>query len=357
MCRKNPWSGLPKILNHSMSFCDDSFVSGWFQGSLVSARLPGSRGHETCWQWLHSISNCVTAGTNAFLSDDCEQWLESATGRHSRCLSGGRCPGQETRAAVLESSFWVNPRSTRWSSDSHSWKHLWFERCIPALVEDIWCCHDCHRFHSEHVRCVCVCIHRGAVSNLEGILCVHVDDTICGGSVSLFSESLTVLRHRFPFRKWHVGEGMFRESKYVQNKDTKEIMISQTDFAIKVTKVPISPVKIENAKGSCWQCWDPCVSLCEREYQLVGWSNTSGCVLSSVSIAADPTTTDSCSGLCIKHGSALSPSACRLGSQDQANACTKHDVAVACRCVVEHWRSCWLAAWLHLWCYRQVIAG
>ena len=28
-------------------------------------------------------------GTNAVLSDDCEQWLESAAGRHSRCLLGG----------------------------------------------------------------------------------------------------------------------------------------------------------------------------------------------------------------------------------------------------------------------------
>ena len=42
-----------------------------------------------------------------------EQWLESATGRHSRCLSRGRCSGQETRTAVLESSSWRDPRSTR----------------------------------------------------------------------------------------------------------------------------------------------------------------------------------------------------------------------------------------------------
>ena len=34
---------------------------------------------------------------------------------------------------------------------------------------------------------------------------------------------------------------MFCGSKYVPNKDTKEIMISQTEFAVKVTKVPMSP--------------------------------------------------------------------------------------------------------------------
>ena len=33
---------------------------------------------------------------------------------------------------------------------------------------------------------------------------------------------------------------------------------------------------------------------------MVGWSNTSGCVLSSVSIAADSATSDCGSGLCIK---------------------------------------------------------
>ena len=32
-------------------------------------------------------------------------------------------------------------------------------------------------------------------------------------------------------------------SKYVQNKDTKEIMIPQTEFAVKVMKVPVSPAR------------------------------------------------------------------------------------------------------------------
>ena len=82
----------------------------------------------------------------------------------------------------------------------------------------------------------------------------------------------------------------------------------------------------------------------------------SGCVLSSVSIAANSATTDCGTGLSMKHGGASSTSACRFGFQNQAINCTKHDVAVACRCVVEHWRSCWLAEWPQLWCYRQVIA-
>ena len=89
------------------------------------------------------------------------------------------------------------------------------------------------------------------MGNLEGILCVHVDDTICGGSGSMFSKALTALRHRFSLRKWQVGEGMFCGSKCVQNKDTKEIMISQTEFAVKVKKSSHVSCLKENARGYC----------------------------------------------------------------------------------------------------------
>ena len=73
----------------------------------------------------------------------------------------------------------------------------------------------------------------GALREIWREFCVHVDDTICSGSGPLFPKALLNLRHRFPFRKWQVGEGMFCGSKYVQNKATKEIMITQTEFAEK----------------------------------------------------------------------------------------------------------------------------
>ena len=66
--------------------------------------------------------------------------------------------------------------------------------------------------------------------------------------ISCFSKALTALRHRFPFRKWQVGEGMFCGSKYVQSKDTREIMISQTEFAVKITKSSYVSFEKENAK-------------------------------------------------------------------------------------------------------------
>ena len=184
-----------------------------------------------------------------------------------------------------------------------------------------------------------------------------VDDAICGGSGSLFSKVLTNQRHRFPFRKWQVGEGMFCGFKYVQNKDTKESMISQTEFAVKVTKVPMSPARKKMRDDPADKAEIHAFRGVSGSISWFVWSNTSRCVLSSVSITADFASTNYRSGLCVKHGGASRSSACRFGSQDRANACSKHDVAVACRRVVEHWRSGWHTGWLHLWCYRQVIGG
>ena len=59
-----------------------------------------------------------------------------------------------------------------------------------------------------------VCVHRNDDGSLGFILCVHVDDAICGSGLS-FSTALTTLRRRFPFRKWQIGEGMFCCSKYM----------------------------------------------------------------------------------------------------------------------------------------------
>ena len=66
-----------------------------------------------------------------------------------------------------------------------------------------------------------------------------------------------------------VGEGMFCGARYVQNKDSKDIMITQTEFAVKITKfmrfvvlvavsvgwlvkhVQICPVKCLNCSKLC----------------------------------------------------------------------------------------------------------
>ena len=82
------------------------------------------------------------------------------------------------------------------------------------------------------VRCVCV-------YTLEGILCVHVDDTNCGGSCYLFSKALTTLTP-VPFAEVASGRRLvLRVQLFAQQRHPKN-MISQTEFAVKITKVPMS---------------------------------------------------------------------------------------------------------------------
>ena len=176
------------------------------------------------------------------MSNDCEQRLELAVGRHSWCFLG-RLSGQETRTVALERPSWRHSKGV--ADDAvililgniyglNGAPQRWWKK-FDAVMSSIG--------FSRSTFDVCVNSLRSTAGNLEGILCVHVDDTICGGSGSLFSEALSNLRHRFPFRKWQVEEGMFCGSKYVQNKDNKDIMITQTEFAVKITKVPVSPAR------------------------------------------------------------------------------------------------------------------
>ena len=172
-----------------------------------------------------------------------------------------------------------------------------------------------------------VCVHslRGTAGSLEGILCVHVDDTISGGSGPLFSKALLNLRHRFPFRKWQVGDGMICGSKYVQNKATKEIIITQTEFAAKIVKIPMSAARKKMRED-----------LADKA-EIHAFRGASG----SVSWLAGQTRPDvSCqvsqlqqtlpqpTSLRIKHGGSQSSSASRFGFQDQASSRAKHDIYI-----------------------------
>ena len=88
-----------------------------------------------------------------------------------------------------------------------------------------------------------VCVHalRGAVGNFEGILCVHVDDTICDGSGALFSQEPTTLRHRFPFRKWQVEKACFAVPRTCRTETPKRSGFLRP--TVKITKVPMSPAR------------------------------------------------------------------------------------------------------------------
>ena len=156
---------------------------------------------------------------------------------------------------------------------------------------------------------VCLYTLKSIAGNLEGILCVIVDDTFCGGSGPLFSKALSKLRHRFQFRKWQIGEGVFCGSKYAQNKVNKEIMITHTEFAVKITNVPMSPAT-KKMQDDLADSQNSCVSWCQWQCQLACWSNTSRRVLSSVTIATNFASTYCRSGLWFEFGGASCSPAC-----------------------------------------------
>ena len=79
--------------------------------------------------------------------------------------------------------------------------------------------------------------------------------------------------------------------------------------------------------------------------------------MSSVSIATNSSTANSCTSLRIEYGAPQGSLAFRFGSQDQASSRAKHDIVVACRRLAEHWWSCRFTGRIHLWCHRSVIAG
>ena len=121
---------------------------------------------------------------------------------------------------------------------------------------------------------------------------------------------------------------MFSGSKYVQNKDAKEILISQSEVAAKITKVPDCPARKRMRENLA----DKAEILAFRGVSGgISWlAGQTRPVLSSVSITANVATTCCCSSLCVKHGGTSCALACSFGSQDLTNARTKHGVAVAC---------------------------
>ena len=76
-------------------------------------------------------------------------------------------------------------------------------------------------------------------SKLVGIMGVHVDDTALGGSGPKFERAVAELRSRFPYRKWRKAEGEFCGAYYTQNKETKEIAMSQKLFVDKLRPAAI----------------------------------------------------------------------------------------------------------------------
>ena len=172
----------------------------------------------------------------------------------------------------------------------------------------------------------------------------------------MFSQALLNLRHRFPIHKWQVGEGMFCGSKYVQDKATKEIMITQTEFAAEIVKIPMSAARKKMREDVADEAEIHAFRGVSGSVNWLAGQNRPD-VSCQVSQVQHSSTANNCTSLRVKHGGSQSSSASRFGSQDQASSRAKHDIVVACRRLVEHRWSCWLTKRIHLWCYRSVIAG
>ena len=72
-----------------------------------------------------SCQMIVSNGWNLQLGDIRDAFLEAdALDRKQGPLYSSLPPGRIARSA-------------RWSGDSHSWEHLWFERCASTMVEEI----------------------------------------------------------------------------------------------------------------------------------------------------------------------------------------------------------------------------
>ena len=86
----------------------------------------------------------------------------------------------------------------------------------------------------------CLYTLRDDSNRLCGILGVHVDDSVVGGSGAKFEQAVAALKARFPYRKWRLGEGEFCGSYYTQDAKTKEIVMSQKAFAEKLRPAAIA---------------------------------------------------------------------------------------------------------------------
>ena len=74
---------------------------------------------------------------------------------------------------------------------------------------------------------------------LAGILCLHVDDLLLGGCGAAHRQTVNALRSRFPFRKRKRNRGEFCGSHISQDVLTKEIIVSQSTYALKFNKVTV----------------------------------------------------------------------------------------------------------------------
>ena len=106
----------------------------------------------------------------------------------------------------------------------------WHESFTRAL-SDI----GCHA--SQLDRCVYLC--RGENGTLQGIIALHVDDMLCGGTEWFQEQVLRRLRETFPFKHFKKREGEFLGRNLRQDEDYS-VRISQREYSESLECVKIS---------------------------------------------------------------------------------------------------------------------
>jgi hypothetical protein len=94
----------------------------------------------------------------------------------------------------------------------------------------------------------CLYTLRNPDGSLAGIMGVHVDDVALGGMGPILQQSIDHLKSRFPFRKWRLGTGEFCGAFYKQDPVSKEISMSQQQFA--ETMKPLHPERGKSRQAS-----------------------------------------------------------------------------------------------------------
>ena len=76
-----------------------------------------------------------------------------------------------------------------------------------------------------------------------GVLGAHVDDSITGGEGKAYETAISLLKQRFPYRKWRVGAGEFCGVQYTQDPTTHEIVYQQREYAQYLKPISMSKAR------------------------------------------------------------------------------------------------------------------
>ena len=188
------------------------------RGGCTQAPTISSNGRYTVMQTIASMGFKLQLGdvTGAFLEAD-----EMTRAKGRLFMSGPAnhpLPGfhPEQLYEVIKPIYGLNDSPQRW-----------FTKFAETIKNEGWI-----QSRLDH----CVFFQREKSGKLSGVLGVHVDDVLLGGTGANFEESIRRLRATFPFRKWKHGSGTFCGAELAQCPNTHAITVSQEDFADKLEK-------------------------------------------------------------------------------------------------------------------------